>query len=78
VTDAGTFDADVLVVALGADYDVAATQGLAHGSSTTGIFQPPSAALVAEKKLFGSSRVERGLAGRSGRSLRPCDTGLSV
>jgi sulfide:quinone oxidoreductase len=31
VTDAGTFDADVLVVALGADYDVAATPGLADG-----------------------------------------------
>src|SRR6185436_10983060 len=27
VTDAGTFDADVLVVALGADYDTAATPG---------------------------------------------------
>jgi sulfide:quinone oxidoreductase len=31
VTDAGAFDADVLVVALGADYDVAATPGLAEG-----------------------------------------------
>jgi sulfide:quinone oxidoreductase len=31
VADAGTFDADVLVVALGADYDVAATPGLAEG-----------------------------------------------
>ncbi len=31
VTAAGTFDADVLVVALGADYDVAATPGLAEG-----------------------------------------------
>ena len=30
VTDAGTYDADVLVVALGADYDVAATPGLAE------------------------------------------------
>ncbi len=30
-TDAGTFDADVLVVALGADYDVAATPGLVAG-----------------------------------------------
>ena len=28
VTDAGTYDADVLVVALGADYDVGATPGL--------------------------------------------------
>ena len=31
VTDGGTYDADVLVVALGADYDVAATAGLAEG-----------------------------------------------
>ncbi|MGE3508387.1 MAG: NAD(P)/FAD-dependent oxidoreductase [Vicinamibacterales bacterium] len=31
VTDEGTFDADVLVVALGADYDPAATPGLADG-----------------------------------------------
>jgi sulfide:quinone oxidoreductase len=30
VTDAGTYDADILVVALGADYDVAATPGLAE------------------------------------------------
>jgi len=30
VTEGGTFDADVLVVALGADYDVAATPGLAE------------------------------------------------
>jgi sulfide:quinone oxidoreductase len=33
VTDAGTFDADVLVVALGADYDIAATPGLAEGGN---------------------------------------------
>jgi len=31
VTEAGTFDADVLVVALGADYDLAATPGLVEG-----------------------------------------------
>ena len=31
VTDAGTFEADVLVVALGADYDMAATPGLVEG-----------------------------------------------
>jgi len=30
VTDAATYDADILVVALGADYDVAATPGLAE------------------------------------------------
>jgi sulfide:quinone oxidoreductase len=33
VTGAGTFDADVLVVALGADYDLAATPGLVEGGS---------------------------------------------
>ena len=32
-TDAGTFDADVLVVALGADYDLAATPGLLETGS---------------------------------------------
>src|SRR5215471_18247468 len=31
VTDAGTFDADILVVALGADLDTAATPGLTEG-----------------------------------------------
>jgi sulfide:quinone oxidoreductase len=31
MTEAGTFDADVLVVALGADYDLAATPGLVEG-----------------------------------------------
>src|ERR1700677_4827752 len=31
VTDAGTFDADILVVALGADLDPAATPGLLEG-----------------------------------------------
>jgi len=30
-TDGGTYEADVLVVALGADYDIAATPGLAEG-----------------------------------------------
>ena len=32
-TDGGTYDADVLVVALGADYDIAATPGLAEGGN---------------------------------------------
>src|SRR5262249_58428514 len=31
VTDSGTFEGDVLVVALGADYDIPATPGLAQG-----------------------------------------------
>src|SRR3989442_757782 len=33
VTDAGTHDADILVVALGADYDMDATPGLADGDN---------------------------------------------
>ncbi len=33
MTDAGTYEADVLVVALGADYDVAATPGLAEAGN---------------------------------------------
>ena len=33
VTDAGTFDADILVVALGADYDLGATPGLVEGGA---------------------------------------------
>jgi len=33
VTDSGTLDADALVVALGADYDLAATPGLADGAN---------------------------------------------
>lgn len=32
-TDSGTYDADVLVVALGADYDLAATPGLSEGGN---------------------------------------------
>jgi sulfide:quinone oxidoreductase len=32
-TDAGTYEADVLVIALGADYDVAATPGLIEGGN---------------------------------------------
>jgi sulfide:quinone oxidoreductase len=33
VTDAGSYDADILVVALGADYDMDATPGLAEGGN---------------------------------------------
>src|SRR5688572_28697390 len=32
-TDGGSYDADVLIVALGADYDIAATPGLAEGGN---------------------------------------------
>ena len=33
ITDGGTYDADVLIVALGADYDLAATPGLVEGGN---------------------------------------------
>ena len=42
VTDAGTFDADVLVVALGADYDLAATPGLGEGGRDATRSKEPS------------------------------------
>ena len=37
VTDVATYDADILVVALGADYDVAATPGLAESIDASAI-----------------------------------------
>jgi len=46
VTDGGSYEADVLVVALGADYDVAATPGLAEGGYE--FYSPEGAARVAE------------------------------
>ena len=41
-TDAGSYDADILVVALGAEYDVAATPGFAEGGSSTTRSPEPS------------------------------------
>ena len=46
VTDGRSYEADVLVVALGADYDVAATPGLAEGGYE--FYSPEGAARVAE------------------------------
>ncbi|MEX2290563.1 MAG: FAD-dependent oxidoreductase [Mycobacteriales bacterium] len=46
VTDAATYDADVLVVALGADLDVAATPGLAEGGHE--FYSPEGAERVRE------------------------------
>jgi len=64
VTDAGTFDADVLVVALGADYDVAATPGLAEGGhefySVSGAF-----ALRDVLPAFQGGSVIVGVCGKS-------------
>jgi sulfide:quinone oxidoreductase len=50
VTDVGTYDADILVVALGADYDIGATPGLAeHGHE----FYSPDGAAQAHQVLDG-------------------------
>jgi sulfide:quinone oxidoreductase len=65
-TDAGAFEADVLVVALGADYDVAATPGLADGG--TEFYSVPGA--FAMRDVL--SRFERGpaIVGVTGRSFK--------
>ena len=76
VTDAGTFEADVLVVALGADYDVAATPGLAEGGHD--FYSVPGA--FALRDLL--PRFERGAAviGVCGKSFKcppaPSETAL--
>jgi sulfide:quinone oxidoreductase len=63
-TDAGTFDAEALVVALGADYDVAATPGLAEGGrefySVAGAF-----ALRDELPRFEGGPVIVGVCGKA-------------
>jgi sulfide:quinone oxidoreductase len=56
VTDAGTFEGDILVVALGADYDFSATPGLAEGGNE--YYSVPGA--VALRDLI--PRLERGAA----------------
>lgn len=76
VTDAGTFDADVLVVALGADYDLAATPGLVEGGHE---FYSVSGAFAVRDIL---PRFERGPAiiGVTGKSFKcppaPSETAL--
>jgi sulfide:quinone oxidoreductase len=76
VTDAGTFDADVLVVALGADYDVAATPGLAEGGHE---FYSVAGAFALREIL---PRFERGpaIVGVTGKSFKcppaPSETAL--
>jgi sulfide:quinone oxidoreductase len=75
-TDAGTFDADVLVVALGADYDVAATPGLAEGGNE---FYSVAGATALREVL---PRFERGpvIIGVTGKSFKcppaPSETAL--
>jgi sulfide:quinone oxidoreductase len=66
VTDAGAFDADVLVVALGADYDVAATPGLVDEGTE---FYSVAGAFAMQGVL---PRFERGpaIVGVTGRSFK--------
>ena len=66
VTDAGTFEADMLVVALGADYDLAATPGLVEGGSE--FYSVPGAFAMPEVL----SRFDRGAAivGVTGSSFK--------
>ncbi len=66
VTEEGAYEADFLVVALGADFDLAATPGLAEGGNEfysgpklMGIYYEPSVAGRAHKQEFGASRRTR-------------------
>ena len=52
-TDAGVHEADVLVVALGADYDIAGTPGLADGAKSS----TPSTARNASRACCRRSRA---------------------
>jgi sulfide:quinone oxidoreductase len=76
MTDAGEFEADVLVVALGADYDVAATPGLAEGGNE---FYSVAGAFALRDVIAG---FERGPAiiGVTGKSFKcppaPSETAL--
>lgn len=61
-TDRGTYDADVLVVALGADYDLDATPGLAEGGNE--FYSPAGAERVREVlSTFSRGRAIVGVAG---------------
>jgi sulfide:quinone oxidoreductase len=76
VTEAGTFEADVLVVALGADYDLAATPGLVEGGRE---FYTVEGAVALRDAL---PRFERGpaIVGVCGKSFKcppaPSETAL--
>ena len=76
VTDDGTFEADVLAVALGADYDMAATPGLVEGGH---VFYTVAGAVALRDVL---PRFERGPAiiGVCGKSFKcppaPSETAL--
>jgi sulfide:quinone oxidoreductase len=76
VTEAGTFEADVLIVALGADYDLAATPGLVEGGRE---FYTVAGAFALRDTL---PRFERGpaIVGVCGKSFKcppaPSETAL--
>ncbi len=62
VTDAGTYEADILVVALGADFDLAATPGLADAGNE--FYTVPGAAVVRDLlPSFLSGRAVIGVCG---------------
>jgi sulfide:quinone oxidoreductase len=65
-TDRGTHEADVLVVALGADYDVAATPGLAEAGHE--FYSVPGAAALRE--LLPSFRSGRAIVGVCGTTFK--------
>jgi sulfide:quinone oxidoreductase len=60
-TDAGTHEGDVLVVALGADYDVAATPGLSEVDEFYSV--EGAETLAAKLPSFGGGRVVVGICG---------------
>ena len=63
-TDRGSYDADILVVALGADYDVAATPGLAEQGGE--FYSVAGAVRVAEQiAAFERGRAVIGVCGKS-------------
>src|SRR5262249_21006450 len=77
-TDAGSFDADVLVVALGADLDIAATPGLAEGGRE---FYTEAGAFATRDVLeqFGGGRVIVGVTSTPSRGPpAPSETVLLV
>lgn len=75
-TDAGLFDADVLVVALGADYDQAATPGLVEGGNE--FYSVPGA--IALSGLLPAFERGRAIIGVTGKSFKcppaPSETAL--
>jgi glycine/D-amino acid oxidase-like deaminating enzyme len=70
-TDDGSYDADVLAVALGADYDMAATQDSRRaGSSTTRSPAPSDCATSSPTSIQGRSSSGSSVTPSSARPLR--------